>query len=186
MEPARETVAPEATSDGQAPAPLTDQEKGELLRDLRRPGAGGVPESQTGIPQSDTHTDQYIHKKATLHCEEEKHVKSLGTAAELSKLLGIADQTNLRVGVCCSGGGMRAFYESVGFLAGLEEAKILPSVDYIATLSGSAWMEWAFLASEAESYGEFAAHAASNPLTVQAKLECGRAWRRMRGKRSPV
>lgn len=49
-----------------------------------------------------------------------------------------------RVGLCFSGGGLRAMFESLGFAIGLEETGLLDTVSYAASLSGSTWllMKW--------------------------------------------
>ena len=43
------------------------------------------------------------------------------------------------IAVCFSGGGFRAMFLSLGFLQGLEEAGLLESIMYVASLSGSTW-----------------------------------------------
>lgn len=49
-----------------------------------------------------------------------------------------------RVGLCMSGGGLRAMYSGLGFSIGMQEEGILDAVSYAAGLSGSTWflMKW--------------------------------------------
>lgn len=49
-----------------------------------------------------------------------------------------------RIGLCFSGGGLRAMFESLGFTIGLEQTNLLETISYSAALSGSTWflMKW--------------------------------------------
>jgi hypothetical protein len=49
-----------------------------------------------------------------------------------------------RVGVCFSGGGLRAMFSALGFSIGLQDQGLLDSTSYAAGLSGSTWflMKW--------------------------------------------
>lgn len=68
---------------------------------------------------------------------------------------------------------MRAFYEALGFLCGLEEIGLLGCVDFTAALSGSSWMLFTFLASGCKTFQEFAL-LAMRPLTK--RLHVDRIW----------
>jgi len=93
---------------------------------------------------------------------EEQHVRNLEANKALVALgFTEAEAASLRIGVCMSGGGMRAFYESLGFMAGLETTiangrSLLDAVQYSSVLSGSSWMQWTFLASDHATFASFA------------------------------
>jgi hypothetical protein len=66
---------------------------------------------------------------------------------------------------------MRAFYESLGFMAGLEDIGVLPAAKYMAGVSGSTWMLWTFLASEFNTFSEFLAHARNVDIWLSVTWE---------------
>ncbi len=55
--------------------------------------------------------------------------------------------SNLRIAFCGSGGGDRAMLSTLGFLHGAEKIKLLDMVTYTAALSGSTWIQGAWLTS---------------------------------------
>lgn len=54
--------------------------------------------------------------------------------------LAIGKKINLTVSVCASGGGFRSMLATLGVLRGLHDLKLLNSIHYISTLSGSSWI----------------------------------------------
>jgi phospholipase A2 len=64
------------------------------------------------------------------------------TKATIEGLIGLRTNAALkmpRVGMCCSGGGVRAQVATLGFLSGAETIGLLDAVSDLATLSGSTW-----------------------------------------------
>ena len=67
-----------------------------------------------------------------------RQTKNNSALKDLTKL-DIPKEKTLNIAICTSGGGYRAMIATLGLLKGLEEARILDTVQYISTLSGSAW-----------------------------------------------
>lgn len=100
------------------------------------------------LSQENTYNNQKAYVRVcdettSMGYEEKKMItQRLKTCkAAIENLLGkkITSQQVPRMAVCCSGGGVRAAIATSGFLAGLEQEKVLPCVAYASELSGSTW-----------------------------------------------
>ncbi len=68
-----------------------------------------------------------------------------------------------RVGVCCSGGGIRSASYCLGALQILEEAGVLREADYLAAVSGGDDIALAHTAAVAATFGDFTADEPPEP-----------------------
>jgi hypothetical protein len=60
-----------------------------------------------------------------------------------------------RIGVCCSGGGIRSASYCLGALQVLDEAKVLEATEYLAAVSGGDYLAVARTAAVATTFGDF-------------------------------
>ncbi|HLB40587.1 MAG TPA: hypothetical protein VJJ83_02250, partial [Candidatus Babeliales bacterium] len=65
----------------------------------------------------------------------------------LNRFLGTPPTADLKIALCCSGGGYRAMIYSLGVLLGLEKLQLLPALTYASALSGATWCLGAYLSS---------------------------------------
>jgi hypothetical protein len=63
----------------------------------------------------------------------------------------LEDRAEMRIGVACSGGGIRSAAFSLGALQALQEQKVLPRVEYVAAVSGGNYVASALAITAAES-----------------------------------
>lgn len=96
--------------------------------------------------------DQYREKSASVRtytknslCKEEMDVLSkrdIWVKKNLKNLVGksLDGKKIPRIGLCLSGGGVRALVASAGFIKGLDDNGCTEIISYISALSGSTWM----------------------------------------------
>lgn len=71
---------------------------------------------------------------------QERHTPLANSA--LKQFIGIPEELDIKmpkICICCSGGGVRAETATIGVLTGVQIIGLLPAINSIATLSGSAW-----------------------------------------------
>ena len=59
-----------------------------------------------------------------------------------------------RVGICCSGGGIRSAAYCLGALQVLREEKVLADTEYVSAVSGGSYIASAFASAAARNRGE--------------------------------
>ncbi|MCL5436639.1 MAG: hypothetical protein M1549_02045 [Candidatus Dependentiae bacterium] len=94
-------------------------------------------------------------------CEQERATmgkRGAGCKKAVEKLLkkSITPKQLPRIGICMSGGGMRAATSGDGFLKGLAATGLLDAALYLASLSGSTWLCAPWITSGESSYTPFA------------------------------
>ena len=97
-----------------------------------------------------------------------------GRSAHTKKALNslFPDMTPLpRVGYCGSGGGIRAMYETLGCLNGLDQLGLLDTLIYASGLSGSTWAlnPWVASKKSVKDYTTDLIPSLTEPLAVQIK-----------------
>lgn len=95
------------------------------------------------------HTEATVRQSKDLSTDEINYItnRSVKVKAALESILKESLTGNIvpRIGICMSGGGVRAATCSYGFIAGLNEIGLLDAVTYAAALSGSTWMLISYL-----------------------------------------
>lgn len=88
-----------------------------------------------------------VSTKLDLSVEEKTFIKN--RLAKVGQVLKNEFQITepLRIGFCCSGGGIRAMIGTLGILTAAARSKILQASMYVAGLSGSTWLigPWSYL-----------------------------------------
>lgn len=98
-------------------------------------------------PQADTIA--MVRKSANLAPDETKFLAQHQhyRTKHLAKFLGTTPPRDLKIALCCSGGGYRAMIYTLGALIGLARIGLLPAITYASALSGSTWCLGAYLSS---------------------------------------
>lgn len=89
------------------------------------------------------HTPAQVRTGSEL-CAQEQEIVTKRLQTNKKKLeefleINLNDNQVPRIAICTSGGGYRAMIATIGALIGLEEIKLIDSILYASTLSGSTW-----------------------------------------------
>ncbi len=121
--------------------------------------------------------DSYSYTAASVTKSPEQETellaqRKLKAHKALMSLLNLDNLTDVpTIGFCGSGGGVRALYETLGWLCGADSLGILDTIQYAGGLSGSTWALNPWVASQLspKEYKEHLIPCLSMPLTEQIK-----------------